>query len=247
MKLPDLRVTVAWKRVNHFRLRVLLRVKMLNFSGKLRVFHLWTISASPLYVRLSVFTLISSTTYAVRSEYHPDWKLGLSKITLTICSIRTLTCWLSKDVTELCHDSDCYLGSIWPGSLKFSGEKGKWEILHIKGLPQFIPSQIQVPDWPRAFAHSLFSLVMANQKFRLPKEITLMHVSDFKICTNQLPAQFRKSLQKFAFSTYWTNSRVLKKRCTCQCSRNFVAPFVGNLFLFSCIEVCVLNSKAPLY
>ena len=40
VKLPDLRVTVAWIRVNHFRLRVLLRVKMLNFLGKLRVFHL---------------------------------------------------------------------------------------------------------------------------------------------------------------------------------------------------------------
>ena len=53
------------------------------------------------------------------SQYHPDWKLGLSKITLTICSIRTLTCWLSKDVTELCHDSDCYLGSICPLGLKF--------------------------------------------------------------------------------------------------------------------------------
>ena len=40
VKLPDLRVTVAWIRVYHFRLRVLLRVKMLIFLGKLRVFHL---------------------------------------------------------------------------------------------------------------------------------------------------------------------------------------------------------------
>ena len=113
-----------------------------------------------------------------KSAYHPDWELGLSKITLTICSIRTLTCWLSKDVTELCHDSDCYLGSICPLGLKFDWEKWQWEVLHLKRLPQLILDEIWASDWLGDTLWSLCTLILANQKFGMPKEITWMHVSD---------------------------------------------------------------------